>query len=98
MIESSLENISVAIGRFSTMGYLQAVLEAQSMCDNFSKSRKAMIEALQNLAESRLPVCPFKSRVLGTILFSSARHKIGAMTSNACVSSSTGSVLKTVIT
>ena len=53
MIETSLESIHVAIGRFSTMGYLQSVLEAQAMCDNFSRSRDSMIEALEDLAHSR---------------------------------------------
>jgi len=56
MIESSLESIQVAIGRFSTMGYLQSVLEAQAMCDNFSRSRDSMMEALEKLAESLKPV------------------------------------------
>lgn len=53
LIETALEKILVTMGRFSNMGYLQSVLEAQACCDNFSECRNSMVAALENLLKSR---------------------------------------------
>eukprot|EP00210_Caulerpa_lentillifera_P001852 g1781.t1 len=57
LIEIALEKILVTMGRFSSMGYLQSVLEAQACCDNFSDCRDSMITALENLLKSRNQCC-----------------------------------------
>lgn len=58
LIETALEKILVTMGRFSNMGYLQSVLEAQACCDNFSVCRDSMVSALENLLKSRNQVPP----------------------------------------
>eukprot|EP00210_Caulerpa_lentillifera_P009388 g8950.t1 len=57
LVEIALEKILVTMGRFSSMGYLQSVLEAQACYDNFSDCRRSMITALENLLKSRNQCC-----------------------------------------
>lgn len=63
LIETALEKILVTMGRFSNMGYLQSVLEAQACCDNFSVCRDSMVSALENLLKSRNQVPPLTNSV-----------------------------------